>query len=64
MKLITEFFKDENENDTSVQSQSLLKDSIIETPSKYQELILGNINGEAKFEKMFLEQVKVPEKIK
>ena len=32
--------------------------------SKHQELILNNLNGEAKFEKLILDQTKVPEKIR
>jgi len=62
--MIIFFSKDENEIETSLQSQSL-RDSQTELPQiKYQELILGNQNGEAKFEKMFMEKVKVPERIK
>ena len=47
--------KDENEIETSLQSQSLRDSQTELSQIKYQELILGNQNGEAKFENMFME---------
>ena len=56
------------QNDLLGQSNSLLKDAQTDSnigttpPLKCQDLTLHNQNGEARFEKLVLDQVKVPEK--
>ena len=62
----TKSLKNIIDNDSNILSSHLLHnesktESVI---SKYQEIILTNLNGEAKFDKLMLEAIKVPEKFK